>query len=68
MKPDALLYAFAGIQTSLVALKVMNVINWSWLYVLIPLWLIILFSFIGVALAILHITKKDNGDWYEGEK
>lgn len=65
MKPDTLLYAFAGIQTSLVALKVMNVINWSWLYVLIPLWLVILFSFIGVALTILHITKKDNGDWYK---
>lgn len=65
MKIDTLLYAFVCIQISLVALKVMNVINWSWLYVLIPLWLVILFSFIGVALAILHITKKDNGKWFE---
>lgn len=65
MKVDTLLYVLTFFQAGLIAFKVMNVIKFSWLYVLIPLWLVILFSFIGVIFAIYRITKKDNGDWYE---
>lgn len=65
MKVNTFLYMFICVQTGLIAFKVMNVIKWSWLLIFIPSWIFILFSLIGIVIAIRYITKKDNSEWYE---
>lgn len=56
----------AGVLTIVfVVLKVVGVINWSWLWVLSPLWIDILLSVLilgGLYLFVKHEEKKDKWD------
>lgn len=55
MKPRSL--TVAGIvQAAFIGLKLFNVVDWSWFWVLYPLW-IALFIFVVTIIAVLTIKK-----------
>ena len=49
-----------------VVLKLVGVINWSWLWVLCPLWIDILFTVIVLAIIIIIDNKTRKKTWKSG--
>jgi len=56
------LYAMAMVSTLFTILKLMNVIHWSWIVVLIPVWIIVgmILLALVIALVLLFLITMNN--------
>ena len=55
---------FAGVLTIVfIVLKLVGVINWSWVWVLSPLWITFIVAFLFAIIAITVVNRVQRRDW-----